>query len=96
MDIALQMFKIDLGINHDKRDGYFKNYLIAQSADLLRRGIKLDMKVMDDVMLLSDYAAWNYRKRTEDVALAQNLQQRLRNRRIKNRGEVANDGNKQG
>lgn len=92
MDLVLQMFKIDLGVKHEKRDDYFKNYLAAQNGELLRRGIRLDLKVTEDIMLLSDYAAWNYRKRTEDIPLAQNLQQRIRNRQIESRAGGSDDG----
>lgn len=97
MDMVLQMFKIDLGISHKKRDEYFENYLAAQNGELLRRGITLDLESAEDVMLLSDYAAWNYRKRTEDIPLAQNLRQRIRNRQIKNRagGDVGGVGQNQ-
>lgn len=88
METVLEMFKIDLGISHNKRDAYFTNYLQAQQNELERKGIALNFDKVEDIMLLSDYAAWNYRKRSEDMPLANNLLYRLRNRQIQKRAEA--------
>lgn len=85
MDTILTLLKFDLGILHDLRDAYFIRLLDAAKDEIERRGIVLDLKAADDQMLLSDYAAWVYRKRQEDVPLANNIQHRLRNRIIKER-----------
>lgn len=85
MDTILTLLKFDLGILHDLRDAYFIRLLEAAKDEIERRGIVLDLKAADDQMLLSDYAAWIYRKRQEDVPLANNIQHRLRNRIIKER-----------
>jgi hypothetical protein len=85
METILTLLKFDLGILHDLRDAYFIRLLEAAKDEIERRGIVLDLKAADDQMLLSDYAAWIYRKRQEDVPLANNIQHRLRNRIIKER-----------
>lgn len=85
MDTILTLLKFDLGILHDLRDAYFIRLLEGAKEEIERRGITLDMNSSDDQMLLSDYAAWVYRKRQEDVPLANNIQHRLRNRIIKER-----------
>ena len=85
METILTLLKFDLGILHDVRDAYFNRLLEAAKEEIERRGITLDMNSADDQMLLSDYAAWIYRKRQEDVPLANNIQHRLRNRIIKER-----------
>lgn len=87
MDIVLQMFKIDLGINHDKRDEFFLNYLFAQKSAMEEKGVAIDLQITEDQMLLSDYAAWNYRKRTEDIGLSKNLQERIRNKQVRGRAQ---------
>lgn len=85
METVLQMFKIDLGISHIVRDAYFNNFLLAQQKELESKGFVLDLTLTEDIMLLSDYASWNYRNRSENVELAKNLQLRIRNRVIKER-----------
>ena len=80
METVLSLLKIDLGITHALRDTFFNALLTTCKAELVRKGIDLDLAAVDDQMLLSDYAAWQYRKRTEDVPLANNLQWRIRNR----------------
>ena len=85
METVLQMFKIDLGISHTVRDAYFNNFLLAQQKELESKGFVLDLTATEDIMLLSDYSAWNYRNRSENVALAKNLQLGIRNRVIKER-----------
>lgn len=85
METALKLFKLDLGITHEKRDEYFRTLLEAAQGELLRKGVILDLDQADDVMLLSDYAAWLYRKRQEDVPMANNLYWRIMNRKVKER-----------
>ncbi len=85
MNQALEMLKIDLGINHDKRDAYFNNLLQASKNELQSRGVYLDLLDVEDLMLLCDYSAWNYRKRQENIPISRNLQQRIRNRQTKAR-----------
>ncbi len=86
MDEVLKLFKLDLGITHDKRDAYFYALLEAAVLELKRKGIVLDLGQADDMMLLSDYAAWLYRKRQEDVPMANNLNWRIMNRKVRKRG----------
>lgn len=82
MHEVLKLLKLDLGISHDKRDAYLEPLLYAAKAELVRKRIVLDLQQADDVMLLSDYAAWLYRKRQEDVPLPNNLKWRLMNRKV--------------
>ena len=90
METLLHLFKIDLGITHNLRDAFFINLINGCIKEIERRGITLDQKSADDQILIVDYAAWTYRKRTEDVPLAENIQHRLRNRIIKERIEKQN------
>lgn len=85
MDTLLNLLKIDLGITHNLRDAYFISLLQGAMKEIERRGITIDLDAVDDQMLVTDYAAWAYRKRQEDVSLAPNIQHRLRNRIIKER-----------
>lgn len=85
MDNILNLLKIDLGITHSMRDAFFIEAIKGSIKEIERRGIKLDLKASDDSMLISDYTAWTYRKRQEDVPLANNIQHRLRNRIIQER-----------
>lgn len=85
MDNVLTLLKIDLGISHNLRDAYFIQLILGSEKEIEKKGVRLDLNAADDQMLLSDYAAWTYRKRQEDVPLANNIQQRIRNRIIKER-----------
>lgn len=80
METVFILFKIDLSITHKKKDEYLKAYLLAQQSDIENKGIQLDLTQVEDQILLSDYASWNYRKRTEDVSLPKNLHMRIRNK----------------
>jgi hypothetical protein len=82
MDTLLNLLKIDLGITHNLRDAFFIQLIQGSMKEIERRGITLDEKSADDQMLIVDYSAWVYRKRQEDIPLANNIQQRLRNRII--------------
>ena len=85
METILNLFKIDLGVTHSLRDAYFISLIKTTVAEIERRGITLDTNKTEDQMLVSDYAAWTYRKRQEDAPLANNIQHRLRNRIIEER-----------
>lgn len=85
MEVILKLLKIDLGITHDKRDSYFLALLSAAKAELEKKGFLIDMSQVDDQILLSDYAAWVYRKRQENIPLSKNLQYRIRTRMIQAR-----------
>ena len=92
MDEVLKLLKLDLGITHDKRDAYFNALLNSAVLELERKGIALSLAEDDDQMLLSDYAAWLYRKRQDDVPLAKNLKLRLMNRKVRARAQGVTDG----
>jgi hypothetical protein len=85
METILNLFKIDLGVTHSLRDAYFISLLKSTVAEIERRGITIDLNRTEDQILVSDYAAWTYRKRQEDAPLANNIQHRLRNRIIEER-----------
>jgi hypothetical protein len=85
MDSVLNLLKLDLGVSHNLRDTYFLQLLQGSVKELEKKGIRLDLNAADDSMLLADYAAWHYRKRQEDIPLANNIQHRIRNRIIKER-----------
>lgn len=87
MQTVLEMLKVDLGISHQSRDVYLNNVIQGCVEELKDKGIMLDLEQTDDAMLLSDYAAWRYRKRTEDVPLAKNLDLRIKNVRTKERAK---------
>lgn len=85
MDNVLILLKIDLGITHNLRDAYFIQLIQGSEKEIEKKGVRLDLNAADDQMLLADYAAWTYRKRQEDIPLANNIQHRIRNRIIKER-----------
>lgn len=87
MENILTLLKIDLGVLHNFRDAYLIELIKATIEEIKRRGITLDLRSADDFMLVVDYAAWTYRKRQEDIPLANNIQHRLRNRIIKERSK---------
>ena len=85
METLLNLLKIDLGITHNLRDAFFIQLINGTIKEIERRGITLDKNSADDQMLIVDYACWTYRKRQEDIPLANNIQHRIRNRIIKER-----------
>lgn len=85
METVLNLLKLDLGITHSLRDAYFIKLIQGTMKEVERRGIKIDLKDVSDQVLISDYAAWVYRNRSNDVPLANNIQHRLRNRIIEER-----------
>lgn len=89
MEQILILFKIDLGISHTLRDDFFTKLLAAAKLEIEGKGINIDLLDVEDQMLLSDYAAWKYRKRQEDTGLPRNIQLRIRNRVVKERAKYA-------
>lgn len=86
--VILSLLKLDLGITTNGRDEYFTKLIDGVIKEIERKGITLDVLNVDDQMLISDYSAWKYRKRQEDIPLAQNIQLRIRNRIVKERSVV--------
>lgn len=87
MTTALELFKLDLGIQHSKRDIYFLRLLKSAESELKRRGIPINLEENEDLLLVVDFALWRYRNRTTDVPLAKNIQKRIRDRIIKERAK---------
>jgi hypothetical protein len=85
MDTIINLLKLDLGIQHNLRDAFFIQLVKGTIGEIEKRGIKLDLNNASDQMLIVDYSAWVYRKRQEDLPLANNIQIRLRNRIIEER-----------
>ncbi|WP_335871960.1 hypothetical protein [Bacillus sp. 2205SS5-2] len=86
--MLLNLLKMDLGITHHLRDEYFVKLLDSCRAEIERKGIVLDeLNDIEDAILIADYAAWSYRKRTEDLPLSRNIQHRIRNRILKERAK---------
>lgn len=88
MEQVLKLLKADLGITGTQRDDYLTHQLTAAVQDLASRGVELDLTSADDAMLLSDFTAWLYRHRTEDVGMAKNIEYRIKNRQVKKRCEI--------
>lgn len=87
MDEVLKMFKMDIGVSHKLRDTFFIRFLESQQKQLEEKGLTLDLDNAEDMMLLSDFSSWNYRKRNEDVGLSRSLSLRIRNRIVKERAK---------
>lgn len=87
METVLQLLKLDLGISSDSRDTFFNAYIEAARCEIERKGFEIKLDEVEDQILLSDYTAWKYRKRTEDVPLANNLKKRIVDRIVKARSE---------
>jgi hypothetical protein len=85
MDTIINLLKLDLGIQHNLRDAFFIQLVKGTIGEIEKRGIKLNLNDASDQMLISDYSAWVYRKRQEDIPLANNIKARLRNRIIEER-----------
>jgi len=84
---ALKLLKVALGVTHNARDGYYDVMLHAALSELSGRGIALDITDDEDMMLLVDYAEFNYRSRDADRAMPRHLLYRLRNREAKGRAD---------
>ena len=87
MTMALELFKLDLGISHSKRDRYFLQLLKSAENEIKGKGISINLEKSDDLLLVVDFALWRYRKRTEDVPLSKNIRQRIRDRIVKERAK---------
>lgn len=85
METVLQLLKLDLGISHSARDTLLNAEIQRAKAEIERKGIELNLEEIEDVMLLTDYTAWVYKKRNEDVPLAKNIAQRIRDRIVQKR-----------
>lgn len=89
MDKVLKILKADLGILHDKLD---QDELIPriESAieDIEREGIKIDMEKISHVVIVVDYAAWLYRKRTQNVPFPHSLRFRMNNLLYSQKGGI--------
>jgi hypothetical protein len=88
MQTVLTLLKIDLGISHDKKDTFLQQKIEESMEELKRKGVEIDLESSDDVMLLSDFTAWEYRHRTENIPLAKNLDLRIKNRKTRRRANV--------
>ena len=84
---CLELLKLDLGIKNTSKDVYYNSLLEAAQKELERKGISLEKNSVEDAMLISDYAAWCYRKREENIPLPVNLQLRIRNRIVSARAK---------
>lgn len=87
INTQLELLKYDLGIMHTERDEYFLSLLSSAQSELEQKGIVFDAESVQDNLLVSDYAAWIYRKRMENIPLSRNLEFRIRNRIVKGRSE---------
>lgn len=91
INTPLELMKYDLGITHTERDDYFLSILESSKKELEGKGIVFDVNSVQDNILIADYAAWNYRKRMENIPLSRNLEFRIRNRIVKNRSTGENE-----
>lgn len=82
---VLTLFKIDIGVSHNKRDTLFLSIIEASKKEIERKGINLDIDDIEDKMLLSDYSVWVYENRREDKPLAKNIDLRIKNRIVRER-----------
>lgn len=87
MEQVLILVKLDLGISGAKRDDYLLHSISAAKSELDTKGVHLDLDDTADAMLLSDYVAWHYRHRSDNIPLAKNIALRINNRAVKGRGE---------
>lgn len=85
IETALMLFKVAIGVTHDKRDTYFRSKLRADAAELEGRGVHLNLNETEDSVLLADYSEFNYRNRDGEKSIPQNLDIRIRNRKTKGR-----------
>lgn len=88
MEQILKIFKMDLGITSTARDDYFGNLINSCIKELEAKGIPSNENDAEYMMLVSDYAAWRYRKREENTGLPANIKMRIRDRQIKARSET--------
>lgn len=80
MKDALKLLKADLGILHNKLDqDVLEPRIKSAKEEIEREGIKIDMNNISHVIVVTDYAAWLYRKRTQDVPFPRSLRFRMNN-----------------
>lgn len=87
MEVILNLLKQDLGITHTLRDEYFLKLIEASQTEIESKGAILNIASTEDQVLIADYAAWVYRKRQEDIPLANNIRYRIRTRVLKERSK---------
>lgn len=91
-ELVLPLLKANLGISSVKRDTYLIALLDSIVSELADKGIHWIIKEGSDdhdyIMLVLDYASFQYRKRGEE-SMPRNIQYRIRNRIIK--GVVGTD-----
>lgn len=85
----LALLKLDLGITSDAKDSYFLALIDSAISEISARGVNLDFSATEDLLLISDYAAWAYRNRASGAAMSKSLCHRLRNRAVKARSELS-------
>lgn len=76
---AIKLLKSDLGILHNKLDDYLIPRINSAKEEIEKEGIKIDMNNISHVLIVVDYAAWLYRKRTQDIAFPKHLRYRMNN-----------------
>lgn len=76
---ALELLKFDLHILHNQSDEYLRTRIDAAKKEIVREGIELNMEKEDHVLIIVDYAAWLYRKRTQDITFPRHLRYRMNN-----------------
>lgn len=87
----LFLLKNDLNIQTDKRDTYFSELLKAAEFSIAQEGIILSQESDYDDWLVASYAAFLYRKRTENVSMPRMLRYNLNNRLFSQKGRVNDD-----
>lgn len=80
---ALNLFKMELGVTHDKRDSLYLHILEAGRKEMGRWGILLNLEDTDDLILLVDYTLWAYEKKEHIMPF--HIRQRILNRQIRER-----------
>lgn len=90
LDGVLTLLKNDLGIRNDSKDSFFRARIEAARQELQDKGIQIDLTNAEDMVFLSDWTAWRYRKRMDDSpALPEHLRYQLYNRQVKGRARHA-------
>lgn len=86
---VLLLLKANLGISSNKRDTYLNSLLQSVYSELKAKGIHEVNELEKDhdlVMLIVDYASWQYRSRGEG-SMPRNIQYRIRNRIVQGVGQ---------
>ena len=92
INLVLPLLKANLGISSGSRDDLLKKTIESTFSELIGKGIEVHSEGLEKdaelIMLIVDYASWQYRNRGEG-AMPRNIQYRLRNRIIQ--GVSANE-----